>query len=216
MYLHSIGKLFYGAAMRLPLALLLLTGCGLASTPTAPVIDDPTPVTPVDEPDVRGNLDVIDGDAAVEGWALAKSAGAGSIDVVILVDGNTVMTVHADRPRDDVNATLGTTGAHGFRAVLPDSLRDGLEHVLRAYGVGAKGNEELGQSPMRFTRVIPCITAGPKVEPTASEYVVTLKASNGKFVAAECGGDDVGILNANRVAAGEWEQYYLSKAPTAR
>ena len=199
--------------MRFPLVLILLTGCGIASTPTPPVIDEPTtPVTPVDQPDVRGNLDVIDADAVVEGWALAKSAGAASIEVALVVDGNALATVRADRPRDDVNATLGTTGPHGFRATLPDSLRDGLEHVLRVYGVGAKGNEELGGSPMRFTRVLPCVTAGPKVDPTDSEFVVTLKASNGKFIAAECGGDDVGLLNANRDAAGEWEQYYLRPA----
>ena len=198
------------SAMRSSLLVVLLTGCGIAPLPAPPVALDPTaPVTPVEPPEVRGNLDGIDADGVVEGWALATSAGAASIDVVLIVDGTPVATVRADRPRDDVNTTLGTTGTHGFHAVLPAALRDGLEHVLRVYGLGAKGPEELGGSPLRFTRVLPCVTAGPKVDPTDSEFVVTLKASNGKFVAAACGGDDVGVLTADRDTAGEWEQFYV-------
>ncbi|OGQ22125.1 MAG: hypothetical protein A2138_22965 [Deltaproteobacteria bacterium RBG_16_71_12] len=39
--------------------------------------------------------------------------------------------------------------------------------------------------------------------------MITLQAHNGLFVAAECGGDDDGVLHADRAAAGEWETFYL-------
>src|SRR4051812_40111824 len=57
---------------------------------------------------------------------------------------------------------------------------------------------------------VPCATTGPWIDHAGNEYVITLQASNGKYVAAECGGDDVGTINANRDSAGEWETFYVS------
>lgn len=54
-----------------------------------------------------------------------------------------------------------------------------------------------------------CSNAGPVVGRDLDEYAVTFQANNGKFVVAECGGDDVGEVLANRANAGEWETFYL-------
>lgn len=58
-----------------------------------------------------------------------------------------------------------------------------------------------------------CTGAGPKVEPLEDEYVVTLRAANGKYVSADCGGDDRGLLLADADTAGEWETFYLQVQP---
>jgi len=62
----------------------------------------------------------------------------------------------------------------------------------------------------------PCETAGPKVDPADDEYVVYLRAANGKYVTAICGGDDAGLMFANRDQAGEWETFYLRMLPAGR
>ncbi|HUP57989.1 MAG TPA: hypothetical protein VM598_11095, partial [Bdellovibrionota bacterium] len=57
----------------------------------------------------------------------------------------------------------------------------------------------------------PCSTAGDRVDPAEDEWVVSLKADNGKYMVAECGGDDVGIVNANRDTTGGWETFYIKE-----
>ncbi len=63
------------------------------------------------------------------------------------------------------------------------------------------------------TPVPDCFTAGPYVERAPDEFAVTLQAANNKFVVAECGGDDVGTMHANRGSTGEWEMFYVLPQP---
>ncbi len=57
----------------------------------------------------------------------------------------------------------------------------------------------------------PTCSPGVEVQPEADEYVLHFQAANGKFVVAECGGDDAGEVNANRDSAGSWETFYLKR-----
>ncbi len=86
--------------------------------------------------------------------------------------------------------------------------------ILLGFFVGCtatKPSHSLGQSNLQTeSQQASCTVVGPRVSPAANEYVVNLKGPNGKFIAAECGGDDVGDLNANRDSAGEWEQFYIA------
>ena len=180
--------------------LVALGGCGA-----------PVPAAPASYPvDVRGAVDRIDANSVMAGWAFSKAAGATPIDVAIYAEGDNrtgtrLGMVRADQPRADVNQAMHIPGDHGFVFPIPAALKDGAKHSLHAYGISAQREVELGGSPISFTLRPPCATAGPLVAPTDQEWVVTLQADNGKFVVAECGGDEVGDVHADRAAAAEWE-----------
>ncbi len=168
--------------------------------------------------DLVGFLDVIDDSALASGWALSPSLGTTPLDVAFYLDGDAstgtlLGTQNAHRPRPDVNSNVKVPGDHGFAFQLAATLRDGVQHSLRAYAVAAGENVQLGNTPMPFKFAVPCATAGPRVDPADNEYVVTLLAYNGKYVTAECGGDDVGLIHADRDAAGEWGTFYVQRQP---
>lgn len=192
-------------ALVLP-SLLVLAACAPAAPSSGPGGSSPPP-------EVLGVLDGVDSDGVLSGWAVIPARPEAAVQVTVTVDGDatsgTVLgTIAASKPRADVNAALDLSGDHGFALALPGTLRDGKSHALHAYAAASKGLVELDRSPVSVTLAVPCATAGPLVAPAAGEYVVTLQASSGKFVAAECGGDDDGILHANRDTAGEWENFY--------
>ena len=201
------------------LTVIVLAACGRP----APAPSDPSPPgAPASdaglEQTVRGFFDVIDSDAVAHGWALAPALGSAPVEVAFFLDGadragTPLATVKADQPRADVNAASQVEGDHGFAYPLPDTLRDGQEHQLSAYGVGPGGLLELENSPLKFKFAAPCSSAGPRVDATEDEYVVNLQADNGKYLAAECGGDDSGLVHADRDTAGEWEEFYVLRQP---
>jgi hypothetical protein len=212
------------------LSILALAGCqaqvndpGLnlpisvpTTTPTTgtPTTGTPTTGTPSTPVDTLGYLDVADA-TGLAGWALSKTEGTQSLQVEFFVDGDSqtgtpMGQVAADQSRPDVNAAIGVAGDHGFQTSVASQFQDGKPHLLYAYAVGPFGLVELGNSPKSFTIDLPpCSTAGPLVDHDPDEYVINLQAANGKYVCAECGGDDVGLVNANRDAAGEWEMFYV-------
>ncbi|MEQ1876729.1 MAG: hypothetical protein ABL958_08785 [Bdellovibrionia bacterium] len=185
--------------------------------------DPPPPGTgegpTTNNPAITGFLDSVDGQGTVSGWAVDTEAADQSIEVRLYIDGDLktpLAKFKADVPRADVNAALKITGDHGFKFAIPDSLKDGKPHTLAAYAFNAKGSKELAQSPANFNISVACRTAGPLVAPLDNEYVVQLRAYNDKWVSAECGGDDTGILNANRDNPGEWETFYISRHSDGR
>lgn len=103
-----------------------------------------------------GFLDMIDADGNAAGWTLVPSLAPRSNGVRFYVDGPSgsgqlIGEVAANLPRADVNAATGWSGDHGFSFALPDSVRDGAEHQLYAYGVGPSSEALLAQAPIAFT-----------------------------------------------------------------
>ncbi|MEJ0021310.1 MAG: hypothetical protein WDN47_01870 [Candidatus Doudnabacteria bacterium] len=106
-----------------------------------------------------GFTDTIDENGVIHGWALDKD----SLDSSLLVwaffdakrgDSNAAGSAYISRP--DVNSALGVTGNHGFEVIIPDNLRDGLEHTAYMYANDINddtGNTfvELARSPIKFT-----------------------------------------------------------------
>lgn len=202
----------------LVLSLSLSVACARSPSSRAPSTHTPPPTrTPIGSgtpdsqqqtpPDV-GFLDDVDASGVAAGWAYSRADAAKTVAVTIEVDGAVVGTVDANDPRADVDATLGITGDHGFHFALPASIFDDNAHVVSAF-IGAI---ELTQSPMSVT-FSHCRNAGDVVAPDPSEYVVTLLAANGKYVSADCGGDDVGNVFASAGAAGDDETFYVRAQP---
>ncbi|GAA2001132.1 hypothetical protein GCM10009818_09950 [Nakamurella flavida] len=89
-----------------------------------------------------GSLDSVQASAdgtsvRLAGWAVDPNAPDVSTEVHIY-NGATGAAFAADQPRDDVNAALGITGAHGFIAEVP--LTDGV-NTLCAYAISLTGGD---------------------------------------------------------------------------
>lgn len=186
--------------------MLLLVGCGDRQPEHAATPVEPQPGAKSSE--VLGIVDGVDAMGMARGWALAPSLQRYPIDVALYVDDEATprVTVSANQPRSDVEVATKVPGDHGFSLAVPGALGAG-NHTLHFFGLGPNEKVELGGSPRPYTR---CASAGPKVAPADDEYVVTLKAFNGEYVSAECGGDDVGNVTATAGTAGELETFYVS------
>jgi hypothetical protein len=83
------------------------------------------------------------------GWVWDPAAATTAISVDVLVDGSVQRTLVADEYRQDLfNAGIGD-GAHGFRFVVPVSLRDAAAHSLRVRVAGT--SIDLGGTPQTIT-----------------------------------------------------------------
>jgi hypothetical protein len=160
-------------------------------------------------PEVEGYVDGFDPQHVLHGWAFSRSLDAAPIDVALYVDGETTprITVHATDPRPDVNTSRMIDGDHGFSIPMPDLVTSDA-HQFHVFGIGPTKQVELGNSPYALPA---CATAGPMVAPAMNEYVVTLQAANGRYVTAECGGDDTGHVYASADTAGENETFYIGR-----
>jgi hypothetical protein len=106
-------------------------------------------------PDVMGNIDSIDSDGRVVGWALSNKLGIGQIAIRAYLDGDSntgkfIRTVTANAPRPDVNSGVRVAGDHGYRFSIADEYKDGTMHSLRIYAVGPNGLVEVSGSPTTF------------------------------------------------------------------
>jgi serine protease len=94
---------------------------------------------------VQGQVESIDGNGRVLGWAYAAQSSWQSITVRAYVDGaynsggTFVGAFSANAYRQDVNAARGISGSHGFDFTLPAAYRDGQPHTLHLYGVDPRG-----------------------------------------------------------------------------
>ena len=105
---------------------------------------------------VLGSVEGIDEGGNAVGWVLAPAFDTHPLEAAVYADGDahtgTLMyTVRANRTRDDVVATTGVPGHHGFEFTVPDSLRDGAMHTLHVYALGPAGLVELTGSPQTVT-----------------------------------------------------------------
>src|SRR5438552_2326741 len=62
------------------------------------------------------------------------------------------------------------------------------------------------RDPLSRSKLPPgaCASATAWLDHTPDEWVISLEADNHEYVAAECGGDDDGIVHADRAVAAEW------------
>jgi hypothetical protein len=121
-------------------------------------------VAPVGSP--KGSLDVVEdlggGKVHVSGWAYDEDAPDQSIDAHVYINGLLAGVAPAANLREDVNAALGITGAHGFDAVF-DLL---VSTRVDVYGinVGDGANSHIGgraDLPVRVGLVAPVVEGPP-------------------------------------------------------
>ena len=90
------------------------------------------------------------------GWAVDFDSPSMSVDVNITSETNgkikQVALLNASGERPDVNDYFGIEGLHGFGMLTPDSLCDGIAHLIHAYAVDAQTGEysELNGSPKQL------------------------------------------------------------------
>jgi len=114
---------------------IALAGCGGASSDS-----------------VRGTFESVDDTGHAVGWALAPAWGMHPLETAVFCDGDAatgtlIYTVRANQMRDDIAASTGVPGQHGWSFDVPDRLKDGKRHTLHIYGLGARGVVELAGSP---------------------------------------------------------------------
>ncbi len=95
-----------------------------------------------------GSLDLIDDDGFVKGWAWNEHDPSRAVQVAIHVDGNRVALVTPRNFRADLVVAGISHGCFAFSWRIPDTLRDGIEHELRAFNLDA--GEEILASPASF------------------------------------------------------------------
>jgi hypothetical protein len=95
----------------------------------------------------KGFLDPV-GKGVAQGWARPQGED-GRIDVEILVDGQLVATVTADKHRRGLEQRGIGDGCYGFEWRIEPRWADGQTHQLSARAVGATA--ELGNSPRTFS-----------------------------------------------------------------
>ncbi len=88
-----------------------------------------------------------------QGWTYDPNASSTSIGVVIKEGDVTRASGTANRPLAYVNSLRNITGDHGFYIPTPASLKDGLSHTVRIYGVDTNGTGlgELFSNPRTLT-----------------------------------------------------------------
>jgi hypothetical protein len=93
-----------------------------------------------------GSLDRV-GRERIEGWAWDRQKPDTPIAVEIYDEETLVVTVTADRPRQDLVKGHKGNGRHGFVVQTPPSLSDGKMHVIHAK---VAGGFELNKSPQEL------------------------------------------------------------------
>jgi serine protease len=142
-------------------------------------------------PNVRGTIDIVDGNGRVQGWAFASQSPSQWITVQAYVDGprngggTFVAAQTTTAYRSDVNAAFGISGSHGFDFKLPVAYRDGQTHTLYVYGIDPRGrnNPLLGQLPFQLNLLpSPSLAPSPLAfgsRAVGSKTVLTATLSNG-------------------------------------
>ncbi len=113
---------------------------------------------------------------AVSGWAQDPDEKTKAIEVHLYVDGTpgqagvTQHKLKADKYDAKLCTSLGSCN-HAFSWSVPASLKDGKQHIIRAYGVDTKGgqNPELTNSPKTIT----CTTTKPDLSQPAPDSGTT-------------------------------------------
>jgi hypothetical protein len=110
----------------------------------------------VEDSTILGNLDEVNAEGRVYGWALDSDAHSKQPQVQAFVDGGSasgklIRTVTANAPRADVNKNHQVTGDHGFSFSIPPLYKDDKTHTLFVYAVVEKGLVLLKQSPKTFS-----------------------------------------------------------------
>lgn len=124
---------------------------------------------------IVGTLDVANA-TAVEGWTCVSGDAGISLSVHIYKDGQFLRGFPANLPREQAVANAcGGNGYRGFSFTFPDSIKDGLSHLIQAYGVNdATGTSApLYGSPVSILFPIP-VPAGLSPSGTVSGTSVTL------------------------------------------
>jgi GT2 family glycosyltransferase/spore maturation protein CgeB len=91
---------------------------------------------PADSPALLGYVDRLEG-AVVMGWARWADQETPSVTVELLVDGQPVGRTVAEEFRADVQSAGVGDGRCGYALVVPDTYRDGQDHVLDVREVGS-------------------------------------------------------------------------------
>jgi hypothetical protein len=178
---NSPGPEVFGVALgSQPLAAPIANVSSVAATITAaPAVSGNVPL---------GYLDLVSRDGSAAGWSYDPDVQSQSNDVHIYVDGPAgigifLSALTADQPRPDVNNVQGVSGNHGFVFKLPDTLKDGRQHRLYAYGIDktGDGNSLLIGSPKTFTlgTVSPIVT---QIQAPASSQPASTSSSNSNSV----------------------------------
>jgi RHS repeat-associated protein len=115
----------------------------------------PVPKDPV------GNLDSIDGDGVVTGWAKDPDSECQSISVHFYIDGPTGKGKFIGETLANVNRS--DVGSHGFRFIIPSRYQDGQKHTLYVHGIDATGdlNTLISEVPKSFQLSKPTDTSLP-------------------------------------------------------
>jgi GT2 family glycosyltransferase len=93
-------------------------------------------------------LDLIDDDGFVKGWAWNEHDPSRAVQVAIHIDGSRVALVTPRNFRADLVVAGISHGCFAFSWRIPDTLRDGSQHELRAFNLDV--GEELLASPANF------------------------------------------------------------------
>ncbi len=109
----------------------------------------------------------------VVGWAIDRSDPEAAVDVEIYRDGRHVVTVHADRHREDlVRGGIGT-GKYGFVAELAPQAELGMEFAVTAIARAADGT----RAPLRpIGKAAPSSDPGRRLLERTFEEVISLRA----------------------------------------
>jgi hypothetical protein len=84
----------------------------------------------------------------IAGWAWDSKQPDSAIKVDIYDDKTKLMTVEAKEFREDLLKEKKGNGKHSFTILIPPSLKDGKEHLVRAKFAGT--DTELSNSPLKF------------------------------------------------------------------
>jgi RHS repeat-associated protein len=136
-----------------------------------------------------GWFDGIDGFGVATGWACDADNHASALEVRFYVDGPIGTGTLAGSTTANISRNLGSncggTSTHGFSFTIPDSLRNGTQRTLYAYGVNIGGGSDalLGNSPRTFTLWRPpTLVQAPQVSPAGSVAIGSqLNTSNGTW-----------------------------------
>jgi GH25 family lysozyme M1 (1,4-beta-N-acetylmuramidase) len=106
--------------------------------------------------------------ASLRGWAQDPDTASDPASVRLYVDGQpgdadaVVLPILADLARADLCQPLGSCD-HGFELPLPRGLRDGKDHLVRAYALDSEtgGEAELGGGPLTVQCPYPAVPLTP-------------------------------------------------------
>lgn len=124
-------------------------------------------VAPVGSP--KGSLDLVEdlggGRVRVAGWAYDEDVPDQSIETHVYLNGILAGVAPADGQRDDVNAALGITGAHGFDATFEVAVPTRID--VYGINVGDGSNAHVGGKVDFPVGLAPAVVPAPEPEPAA-------------------------------------------------